>query len=505
MRSIQLDVGAMTFQKRYEHIASKLRVWALKAQDVKAAFKYAGIYGVVRSINSDGIYGDDELELHVESLVIEQGRIDIQSIAAARGDGVLVLATELYDYGGHTKIILTWLELMKDVLRHKLVITRTLTAQTESELKKLGVKTVKIPSSGLSAVSAILDSAKGFNRIVMHTHPEDILSTVVARILAKAGYETIFYNHADHLFSFGLSAVHTVCEISSYGEEINLRTSRIKGAAVRLGIPLKKIDLSVLSLPVNMSFSKTNKIILSAGNSYKYKPGQAFLFADFIDELLSRKNNAIVVLVGPTGQEPWWVKRLADWGQRVLFLGALPHSEYMKLLKIADLYVDSYPITGGTAFPEALLAGKSCVGLMSPVQGYSLADELKVATPEALAQQSEMILNGDPETMRHIEKLRRRVISAQSEVAFKACILNLYMQKILTDRRDNKNSQMGLDSYYLEKSWRSSSIVNIPRKMVLKHLPFYRSFQILFLMTWNNFLTKMRCSGVLYKNIDELE
>ena len=42
----------------------------------------------------------------------------------------------------------------------------------------------------------------------------------------------------------------------------------------------------------------------------------------------------------------------------------------------ADVYVDSFPITGGTAFPEALLNGKLVAALKNPFQGYSPVDEL---------------------------------------------------------------------------------------------------------------------------------
>jgi hypothetical protein len=55
----------------------------------------------------------------------------------------------------------------------------------------------------------------------------------------------------------------------------------------------------------------------------------------------------------------------------------LPFEEYKALLTQADFYVDSYPIPGGTAFAEQLIQGRRCIGLVSPIQGYSPADMLK--------------------------------------------------------------------------------------------------------------------------------
>jgi glycosyltransferase involved in cell wall biosynthesis len=474
MMLVSKDSCEKNFLRRYEKIVLRLREWVLKAQDANSALDYANLYGEIRTFNHDGVYADNEVEQHIESLVTKTGSINTQALSAARGEGVLILATRLYDYGGHTKVLLTWLELMKDVLPHKLAITSSLTEHTQTHIRKLAVEIVKIPSSGLDTVAAILDAAKGFNRIVLMTHPQDIVSVVAARILAASGYQLIFYNHADHLFTFGIGAAHTVCEISAYGESINQRTKRVKGASVRLGVPLKRVDLTTMPLPEDMLSLEGCKVILSAGSSYKYKPDEAFIFADFIDRLLARRNDVKVVLVGPTGQEAWWKERRVRWNERVLFCGTLPQSEYMKVLKLADIYVDSYPVTGGTAFPEALLAGKACIGLITPVQGYTLADELKVDSTNELVLQAENILDRDPETMRHIENVRQRVAYSQRESTFKERISKIYKANLLGTGCGDSRSHKGLDNYWLEAKWRTSCIIYSPRKKTIAILPLSR-------------------------------
>lgn len=480
----------MKFLRRYKQIVLRLKSWSLSAGNINDALMYAKLYGVVQSINYDGIYADNELEQHIKSKIVETCSIDIQSISAARGDGVLLLATELYDYGGHTKVLMTWLKLMKDVLPHRLVITHALTEHTETQVKKMAVDIVKIPRGSLDGVLALIAAAKGFNRIVLHTHSEDILSAVAVRILAEAGYEIIFYNHADHLFSFGLSTANIVCEISSYGEAVNQRTGRINGVAVRLGIPLKNTVANTRPLSEITSLNHDCKMLLTVGNSYKYKPDESFLFADFIDEILLRRLDVKVVLVGPTGQESWWISRRVKWGQRVMFMGVLPHPEYVGLLEKADVYVDSYPVTGGTAFPEALLAGKSCIGLATPMQGYSLADDLKVAAVVDLVNCAEMLLDGQPEIMLHQKNIREQVSIAQSEDVFKARISDIYKHQIQSGSDNRNEYRVEIDSHFLEKKWRARGICNLPKKMLLVQLPIYRSIPLLCLMIWNNFLAK---------------
>lgn len=490
MKQISKVARERAFLLRYEKIIHKIRAWVLNTKDVNAALKYANLYGEIRTFNHDGIYADDKIEQYIESLAMNSGRIDSHFISAARGEGVLVLATSLYDHGGHTKVLMTWLKLLKEVLPHKLVITESATFRADKKLADMAIDTIKLSCTGLDALVAIMDAAKGCNRIVMLTHPEDIVSAVAARILAASGYHVIFYNHADHVFSYGLGAAQTVCEISAYGEAINQRTNRIKGASVRLGVPLKGTDLMVVSLPENMHFMDGCKVLLSVGTPYKFKPNETFIFADFIDAILLRRDDVKVALVGPTGKEDWWETRRKKWNDRVLFLGLLPHPEYMKLLKRANIYVDSYPVTGGTAFPEALLAGKACIGLITPVQGYSLADELKVESPDELVQQAEKILDSDLETMLHIQKLRERVANTQSECAFKARILEIYRGDIPLEQNQNNGLQKGLDSYWLEEKWRASGLITKPRNKTMMRLTFHCGIQILLPMLLNNFLAR---------------
>lgn len=476
----------MNFQERYKKIIDKLRGWAFSATTIDDALLYGNLYGVIQSINNNGVYSDDVLEEHIKSRVLAEASVDIDAIREARGEGVLILATELYDYGGHTKVVLTWLNLMKDVLPHRLVVTRAATKNVVDKVRGMGGEIVKIAHDGLEGIFSILSEAKGCNRIVMHTHPEDILSAVVVRILSEAGYEIIFYNHADHLFSYGLSAADVVCEISDFGEAINKRTNRVKGQSLRLGIPLK-VDKTSLELFVPIKFTKKEKLVVTAGNSYKYKPDNSFLFADFIDELLIKRADIKVAIVGPTGKERWWSSRRKSWGDKVLFMGVLSHDRYMELLSNADLYIDSYPITGGTAFPEALLAGKACLGLISPMQGYSLADDLKVDSVANLIKHTEMILDNHPDAISRQQKTRDMVANFQNEEKFKERICEIYNHKA---NRIRESYETFLNSFYLEERWLNGGVCNLPKRMLLYKLPFYRSVRIILSTLWVNFLSR---------------
>lgn len=459
------------FIRYYDSFAAQLRSLVLQEKNANKALSIAGAYGEIRAFNHDGVYADVEVERHVVSRVMATGCVDCQSLSEARGEGVMVVATDMYDYGGHSKVLLTWLRLMKDELPHKLVITRALTDCTQKNVIDMGVGLVQISDRGMDAVLAVLRAAKGCSRVVLMIHPQDIVSSVAARILAASGYQVIFYNHADHLFSYGIGAAHVVCEISAYGESINRRTKRVQGVSVRLGVPLKSVALTDTPLLEQGALLDGGKVILSVGSSYKYKPDESFIFADFIDGILACRSDVKVLLVGPTGQESWWKERRESWDGRVLFYGTLPQSEYMKLLNLADVYIDSYPVTGGTAFPEALLAGKACAGLITPVQGYTLADKLKVDAAESLVLKVEKILDHDPVALQEIDNVREEVIAEQNEEVFKSRILDIYGGDVQGREEQDAASNNGMDTRWLEDKWRKGGCLTAPRRRTIAALP----------------------------------
>lgn len=475
---IKSEVHKQRFIQQYEKLTDTLRLSILQSDNIEKAIKYAAAYGEIRAYNHDGVYADEAVELHIQALAMAQGLIDTQVVANARADGVMVIATDVYDYGGHTKVLLTWLRLMKQSLPHKLLITRSLTERTEKSISEIGVNLTLLSEVGLTGILAILQAAQGFNRIVMMINPQDIVAAIAARILAASGYEIIFYNHADHLFTYGIGAAHSVCEISAYGEVINERSQRVKGISCRLGVPLKQTVVAPVE-PHTEPTTQKCKVIFSAGTSYKYKPDHPFIFADALDSLLARRSDIRVVLVGPTGQEPWWQGRRARWGERVKFCGTLQQAEYLQLLQSADVYVDSYPVTGGTAFPEALLAGKACTGLITPVQGYTLADQLKVESSELLVVQIEKLLDRDELTLQQIEQVRQQVAVEQNEATFQSRITSVYAGQAADLKIKDQLEHRGLDTTWLEDKWRDAGAVLLPRRKTIAALPINGSLRLL--------------------------
>ena len=423
----------------------------IKEIDVNVALNLARVYGDFRWMNHDGVYQDNELETLLQQKVMQsKGYLSPNFFEICTG--TILVASELYSNGGHSAVVMNWMRMFREKDDHKLLITRTVTSKVKKTLDREGVSYHLCINDGVSLINEILQHTVNAERIVLHIHPSDIVSAVAARILTQAGKNVIFYNHADHVFSYGISSATTVCEVSSYGMALNKRTGRAKNSRY-LGIP---VNFCENQSDINLGRAR-GRTILSCGEPTKYAPSNVF-FGEFIDCLLLQEPNATILLVGPTGEEPWWDGHVSRWGDSVQFLGTLEHDKYMEVIELADVYVDSFPITGGTAFPEALLNGKLVVGLQNPIQGYSPADELRVENVYQLAERVINLLMRDSACVSHVAKVRKQAKSIHSISRFRERVIGIY-----ADNADKEQmSAVAIDTYWIEINWLERERINYP-------------------------------------------
>jgi len=447
-----------------------LRSRILAETNLDHLLNLASFYGGIRAANFDGIYHDDEIEQHVADTILNDDTFQVPVIAGTN-QGTVLIASELYDAGGHSRVVLNWLKSFHEEHNHRLLITRSVTKRFEDSLKANGYSYHLCSTQGIELVTEIIKYCEDAQRIVLHIHPDDIISATAAKYLASAGRDIIFYNHADHIFSYGISSASVVCEVSSYGIALNRRTKRARRSCY-LGIP---IDISSPKKSDEAHESpRQTQVVLTCGASYKYKPSAIF-FGDFIDRLLLQRPDLIIVLVGPTGREAWWGNTVKRWGDSVRFLGELPHDQYAEALASAAVYVDSFPIPGGTAFPEALLNGKQVAGLQNPLQGYTPADELRVDNVEGLARRVMDLLGDDTIAKKDMERTKIEATEAHSLNAFRNRVLAIYAGKCDACPWERL---VNVDTYWLETKWKASTEIQAESTRIF-YLPL--SFCLIFL------------------------
>ena len=459
-----------SFLNSYSHLVRHIRCAAIKERNANVALSLAWVYGDFRWFNHDGVYQDAELENKLQVKVLES-KLYSPPYLYGNSNVTIVLATELYNQGGHSAVAVNWMNLFSDEKNHKLVVTRSIDYSIINSLVEDKVDFHLCSSKGVQLINEILACAALADRIVLHIHPSDIESAIAAKILQNAGKKIFFYNHADHAFSYGISCSNIVCEISAYGVSLRNRSKRV-GIYSFLGIPIsfRTFSKKISSDGKGALGSK----IVSCGSAYKYAPDKVF-FGDFIDDLLLCKPDATVSIVGPTGKEPWWCANALRWGDSVQFLGVLPHDEYVKVLQSADVYVDSFPLTGGTAFPEALLNGILVTGLQHSVQGYSPADELKVENIKQLTERVVKLLNKDIVCVETVLRVKENVEYFHSLNRFYENVNKLYNGIVVA----NNEIKVNVDTFWIEKKWIKSQEIIPPTWSSFRSMPMSARLKIL--------------------------
>lgn len=490
------------FLKSYEGLRSALRSALMTEQDPDVLLAIAKLYGGFCWANHDDSYFDDGVEKHLIAKLAHHFEKDLGHCREHEDDTVVIIASALFDAFGHSAVVDKWLKMMGQKCPHKLIVTRSIAGKISERINGYKIPTHRCTSRGMSGIKEIIRAAESARMIVLHTHPDDIEAVIAARLLKSIGVTVVFYNHADHVFSYGISAADIVCEISLYGLKISRRSNRVMGKTFFLGIPLTPTAQIPVDHETATAKTAGMKTVLSCGSGYKYRPAGGQDFSELIDRVLEARTDVQILMVGPNGKEKWWSESISRWGKRVRFAGILPANEYAHQLQSADVYVDSFPLCGGTAFPEALLAGAPATGLNVPIQGYTFADELRVDTVAALLKRICLLLDGDLTALDEANRVRAMVIAHQAEEAFISKLEILYSTK--ADDREEFIDITGckLDDRFLHNVWLQQQKIHLISRSI-RELPVALKFKVLGLVLKNiqfmNFKNLMETVWVVLK------
>jgi hypothetical protein len=447
------------------------------AKDLNQAVQMSRFLGEILWKNSVGHYELIDLENLLVNKYIKQFNVEVKSVQRYP---YLHVLTKAYDTGGHTRIV--------DRLIHSETMQESAVLVTESTgpntLKKLsaakhGLTQIGKLRDSRAKIQAIIDALAHCETVVLHLHPHDI-ETVIAVAIAKRhfGIQVLMYNHADHVFSFGYAVADRVLEISYFGWALrHVRKSEKKSLFV--GIPLKLPDLSIHTKP-----RIDDGYLTAAGSAYKFKPGQGFSFPDFLQQM-TKKIDIPFILIGPQPLRNWWwwrvfVKTMFDATSKVKFAPKMPHEEYLRYLQNATAFIDSFPMTGGTAFPEILSLGVPCFGVLTGAHGYTPADQLKSASVALLSEDLTRFLESG---FRHNIKLEDIVdqLYAAHDTEKVASRMTKAMENDLSNMRPIWKNPAEVDARFYEKIWQEKKIFSMP----LHTLPNIRLFFLFIAYWWN--------------------
>lgn len=355
------------------------------------------------AMNSCGVYRFDQIERTI-GIRLEVHPQDFPDLLRDE----IHIASEIYPHGGHTRIIQNLI--VANTGNSDVLLTRQAPIKSKildiprGDLIELNCRTQPQRACELIKILA------HYRRIYIHIHPDDIVaaSALIRYKSTNIHSKIIFVNHADHLFSLGLASADIVYEISIYGW--NLRKQR-KTEAISsfIGIPI----IGTYRASVG---TRSRGLIFSGGDAYKFKPGGSHSFQKNLKLIMLAHPDVNAIIVGPRWYDYWWWPIRLRLGKRLKIRAKVPHSKYLEYLGLCSVYLDSYPVTGGTAFTESLISGCSVAGLMGPTNGYGFADNLKSESLSSLLQKVDELGNHDASALNAEAKVRDGAIEFHNPV-----------------------------------------------------------------------------------------
>lgn len=340
-----------------------LKLLASQSQDINKILEIGGIFGGLYWRNNCGVYRDDFFEERVFNLLTRFGC----GADVCKDERIIHIISTPYRTGGHTRLLERLLEFIPE--RSDVLITRPYD-DTFSALKHSCADNVYYSPAGFSIydIKKIVDK---YPVVFLHIHPDDIAAASAVCLSRRCNNKkVIFINHADHVFSFGLSSADVIAEVSAFGMELS---SRYRGRnSYYLGIPLDVNEFNKINL-----VKKQEYILLSAGNSMKYRPFKNISFPNLADKILQEISYITIYIIGPEKNDPWWSLVEKKFPDRLKIIKSLPYHEYIQLVKQVDLYIDSLPMSGGTALPEMRSLGVPVTGVLTGATGYTPLDGTK--------------------------------------------------------------------------------------------------------------------------------
>lgn len=281
------------------------------------------------------------------------------------------VVSQTVSYGGHTKLM-EQLACMEDV-QPDVLITQNDNAGYNIKHAAFDKVYTLFQEENENKLREMVALLSNYKQVVLHILPHDFVASIAARLIKNnTGAKVFFVNHADHVFSFGRSAAHCVLQVSAFGEILTRRHD-------------KNIPSSFIGIPINSEnevrfdlVSLKQRTLLTVGSGWKFKPRLKNSLPRLMMALLAQDKKVRLLVVGANPiKDYWWWPLKMFHPKRVFIYRPLPYIKYNEIRTTCSMIVDSYPIPGGTAFPEAILSGKLAFGLTTPMCGYSPADKLR--------------------------------------------------------------------------------------------------------------------------------
>lgn len=337
----------------------------LAAGDARSAAIWAKMAALIAVESHCGIYSSPRIERLLTTIGKASEPVSEPRPMPTAVRRVLHVSTEIYPFGGHSKMLRLWIE--NDPGRqHSLVLTNQcvpvpadIMAAVVDQGGKVHWRLNRWPGDVMGVVTKLRRIARNYDLIVLHTSYDDVVPSI-AFAQSDRYPPVLFLNHADHLFWIG-SAISQVVG--------SMRAAAMELAETRRGIaPERSMLVPIL---VNPTVRRTSReearkalgvaddevLLISVARALKYRSLDGMPYAQVHAEVLRDHPKARLLVVG-AGDQPDWREAAASVSGRIESLTARDPKPYFEA---ADVYLDSYPFCSATSMMEAAGYGLPCI------------------------------------------------------------------------------------------------------------------------------------------------
>ncbi len=281
-------------------------------------------------------------------------------------DRIAYLATIIYDVGGHTKCIRDLSESLSDSYTQKLFLTQI------SECVRVGSNSIMIMEKymqiyGVDA-SLFFNLAKKVKKftdeiikfapktLMVYIHPDDIFGTTVLSLIKKyTDIRIIFFNHASHYPSLGMTFANTILECMPTTRKITEEKRHLSNCEMVTLQSLSKNETiyysakELSSLKQSLGISNNDLVSMSGGTAYKFfEDKKSSQYFEMIKRLLLKEPSLKHIIISEFNRKLNGIindifKDTPDIRKRLIIVPR--QTNFDIYFQCADVFIDSVPVS----------------------------------------------------------------------------------------------------------------------------------------------------------------
>ncbi|GJM82113.1 hypothetical protein HMSSN139_46090 [Paenibacillus sp. HMSSN-139] len=190
--------------------------------------------------------------------------------------------------------------------------------------------------------------------VYLHIHPDDPIANLAFGV--EGGPPVILVNHSDHSFGLGYSVSDLVFEGRVESQEVSYQKRYVRKSEF-VGFPLLPAapNLEKGECKARIGIDEDCIVMLTIAASYKFTPYESWDFPSVITKILSNHDKVVLLVIGPSPNEPIWDDAMKKANGRLQVLGV--QKDLSVYYGASDIYLGSFPAGSFTSELDASLRG----------------------------------------------------------------------------------------------------------------------------------------------------